>query len=478
MEVIYSCVTKIRFNQEVPSTESILSSEGGSVETPYALDPRWLLVERILVTPDFERSPRLADFLRHICKLTLEGQDGSISEQYLGEVLFGRPPEYDSSADTIVRSHALRLRRKLEQYFLRAGRDEPLRLVIPRGAYVPVFISASEVDSDVSAPEQTLPGGPALLSEKIVEPQFAAAQFTALPRNNTEDYPSVRRYRIALAASLALSLVLAIAFVMALRSARHARARTERNHLLWSRLFTAEEPTQIVLGDSGLVLFHAAARQYVSLQDYVSGDLSKQMPYVQHVEPEFARFLAGRRYTSFVDAATLVRLLRMPEATPDRTLVHFSRDMQLDDFKNGNIIMIGAQEANPWVELFERSMDFVFTIDTPGQHSAFLNRHPLAGEQSSYSCATPATASKVYAVVAFLPNLNANGNVLLLEGISMAGTEAAVDLVMDDQRFLPLLRAMRRADGSLPHFEMLLESDNLKDSAGPARVVALHIHPA
>lgn len=442
-------------------------SPGESAESFDPLDPRWLLVQRILATPDFERSPRLSDFLRYICRLTLEGRSDAISEQHIGEVVFGRPPDYDSGADTIVRSHALRLRRRLEQYFVRAGRDEPLRLVIPRGAYVPNFVPAASTDEEVSEQEPTAPeaeSGTLLIVDApvAVSPQVAAVD------------PALRRYQLWLAASLAFSLLLAIALGFALRAERHAQTRQIRNHPLWARMFTTDAPTQIVLGDSGLVLFHATARRYVSLQDYVSGNFSKQLPYVKHVEPDFALFLAGRRYTSFIDAVTLARLLHLPEATPDRTLVHFSRDMRLDDFKNGNIIMIGAQEANPWVELFERSMDFAFTIDTPDQHSAFVNRHPGPDEAALYGEGPP---SKVYAVVAFLPNLSGKGNVLLLEGISMTGTEAAVDMVMDDERILPVLRKIRRPDGSLPHFEMLVESDDLNGSAGPARVVAIHVHP-
>jgi hypothetical protein len=131
-------------------------------DPPYAQDPRWLLVERILATPDFERSPRLAEFLRHVCRLTLEGRSKEISEQSLGEVVFGRSPGFDSSADTIVRSHALRLRHRLEFYFSSEGTHEPLWVEIPRGAYVPRFYTPQnevfaaeipvEVEEAVDAP--------------------------------------------------------------------------------------------------------------------------------------------------------------------------------------------------------------------------------------------------------------------------------------------------------------------------------------
>lgn len=450
-----------------------------------AEEPRWLLVERILATQDFQRSPRLSEFLRHICLLTLTGQESTISEQYLGQALFGRQPEYDSSADTIVRSHALRLRRRLEQYFRRTGRSEELRLVIPLGGYVPVFVAAvkesaedaAEIEVETVAAEAQAPQPvqhflalPSDLEVASAPPSAVASRTSASPPGTPANH------RIALAALLVCSLALLVLVVYQWRLLHILKSHqhTDRNHPLWSRLFNAEEPTQIVLGDSGLVLFHAVTHRYVTLKEYVNNDLSAQMPYVQHVDPDFAQFLAGRRYTSFVDATTAIRFLRLPEATPDRTLVNFSRDMHLDDFKNGNVIMIGAQEANPWVELFERSMDFNFSIDSPDHHSMFINRHPLAGEQAVYN-PTPTGQRSLYALIAFLPNLSGHGNVLLLEGITMAGTEAAVDLTMDDQRLLPLLQKIRRPDGTLPHFEMLIASDIVKDSPASLDVIALHV---
>jgi len=123
-------------------------NRGMSIESPQldvlkklsqSEDPRYQLVQRILATPDFIRSPQLSRFLLYISTTTFEGRSHILSEQHIGVVVFGREPDYDSAADTIVRSHALRLRRRLEQFFQRGGNAEPLLLTIPRGGYVPVF---------------------------------------------------------------------------------------------------------------------------------------------------------------------------------------------------------------------------------------------------------------------------------------------------------------------------------------------------
>jgi hypothetical protein len=104
-----------------------------------ASDPRWELVERIVASPSFIRSPRLCSLLTHLCELALAGRSNEINEQSIGEDLFERARNYDPSIDGIVRSHASRLRQRLEQYFSEEGADEKILLTIPKGGYTPLF---------------------------------------------------------------------------------------------------------------------------------------------------------------------------------------------------------------------------------------------------------------------------------------------------------------------------------------------------
>src|SRR3984893_13652393 len=106
---------------------------------PSASDPRRALVDRIIVSSTFAKCERLSSLLAYVCDLTLNGRVKEINEQRIGEAVFGRPHNYDSSIDGIVRTQASRLRQSLELYFRQEGLDEPIRIVIPRGGYVPVF---------------------------------------------------------------------------------------------------------------------------------------------------------------------------------------------------------------------------------------------------------------------------------------------------------------------------------------------------
>jgi hypothetical protein len=136
------------------------------------------------------------------------------------------------------------------------------------------------------------------------------------------------------------------------------------------------------------------------------------------------------------------------------------------------VILIGAFEANPWVELFERNMNFVLQNNYQQRVFSVINRSPHAGEPTHWDPIWGDPQHTVYGVVAFVPDLSGNGNALLVEGTSMAGTEAAWDFISDDSELLPFLRKIQRPDGKIPHFELLLETRNMSSSAVHSSLLA------
>jgi hypothetical protein len=152
--------------------------------------------------------------------------------------------------------------------------------------------------------------------------------------------------------------------------------------------------------------------------------------------------------------------------------VRYARDVRPNDLKQGNVILVGAAEANPWVELFEHNMNFAFFNDRVRKTFSVLNREPQGGEPRQWDSHYTNVERRVYAVVAFLPNLGGNGNALILEGTSMAGTESAWDFVSDDSQLLPFLKRIQRANGMVPHFEVVLGTNNMSGSAVKNTVLA------
>jgi len=95
-------------------------------------------LEEVLASPAFATSKRARDFLQLIVGHALEGDFDSLRERMIGAEMFGRPIDYDTGSDSVVRVKATEIRKKLAQYYVEAG--SPLvRIELPSGSYVPKF---------------------------------------------------------------------------------------------------------------------------------------------------------------------------------------------------------------------------------------------------------------------------------------------------------------------------------------------------
>ena len=94
---------------------------------------------RILATPAFVRSPRLAQFLRFAVEQRLSGRTDAPKEIEVGVQVFGRGTDFDPRIDPVVRVQARLLRFKLHEYYETAGKTDPVRIDLPKGSYLPCF---------------------------------------------------------------------------------------------------------------------------------------------------------------------------------------------------------------------------------------------------------------------------------------------------------------------------------------------------
>ena len=113
-------------------------------------------LSKILQSNGFASSQHLPRFLQAVVDHALNGALSLLKESLLGVEVFGRKPGYDQKADPIVRVQAHRLRTKLAKYYEAEGRDDRLRIEVPKGAYVPHFRLVDESAApagDSHAPE-------------------------------------------------------------------------------------------------------------------------------------------------------------------------------------------------------------------------------------------------------------------------------------------------------------------------------------
>jgi eukaryotic-like serine/threonine-protein kinase len=100
-------------------------------------------VERLLASQSLKDSELLKRFLRYVVDSTLAGEGDQLKEYRLGLEVFGRDTSFDPKLDPVVRMAAWRLRQKLQEYYEREGRQDPVRIEIPKGGYAARFAGAA-----------------------------------------------------------------------------------------------------------------------------------------------------------------------------------------------------------------------------------------------------------------------------------------------------------------------------------------------
>jgi Carbohydrate family 9 binding domain-like len=117
----------------------------------------------------FQSANRLSSFLNYIVEETLKGNDHYLKEYVLGTEVFGRAADYDPRIDPIVRNYAVRLRKKLEEYYRENPDACDVIISLPKGHYVPVFSRRAETLQPSSAE-----GAKGHVTEHAIEPQGAS----------------------------------------------------------------------------------------------------------------------------------------------------------------------------------------------------------------------------------------------------------------------------------------------------------------
>lgn len=417
------------------------------------------LVQRILATPAFVRSKHLTKFLRYICDRKFGGNQEEITEYHIGVQALGRGESYNPGDDNIVRNYARMLRKRLEEYFAGAGRDESLRLIVPVGHYVPVFEpNTSQAVTIASA---------ALASTQAV---------SAPPKRWLKGFPTALGRRFHL---LWISAILLLVIGAAVSIYVEVRARSPRAYdTFWRQIFDSSRTTYVVPGDSGFAMLQDITGTQVHLNDYISGDLEAKFPGFNLTPRKSAGFGPDRfaNYTSTADLSITLEIANLAQHYGGHFKVRYARDMHMQDFKGSNVILIGAPHANPWDELFEPESNFhmFFPMHLDGMHideRSFINKHPRMGEQAFYANKADASSRVAYTLISFLPGAEGGGYVLMLQGQNMPGTQAAGDFLFDRHAMEPTLKKAQLADGSIGPFEILIEARTVGANAAQAQIV-------
>jgi hypothetical protein len=423
---------------------------------------------KVLAGHSFRSSAQCQALLRYIVEHSLSRENEMLRERVIGINVFGRPSDYDSGNDPIVRARAAEVRKRLAQHYLHGeGASEELRIEIPPGSYRAVFATRNtSASTDVRRGTELSDGLTASSASQVGElrkPLDIGDDKAGVGSPTLEDGHTIPRrpqwidggFKSVLVAITSFGFVMGVVGFLV----GHLSTATTFTHQdvqglqkspsasddpvasFWAP-FLREDHSPIIAyanamflidGSGDLFRFRhgASDNRGVSVDAHLAQQFATNSELVAGAGPLFY----DNGYTGTGDLramAMLIAQLAHQGATP---LVESSYDISTDDLKQHNVILLGSSAENLAVEQLVPTGDFLFEGPMSSRDpwsDQIVNSQPRSGEQSKYATVRdPVThvLREDYALISFQPGVTPEHQIAILGGIDTTGTEGAALLV-------------------------------------------------
>lgn len=368
-------------------------------------------------------SQRLCQFLFYVAECAIREAPEEATEQQIGIRVFGRPPGYNSSEDSIVRTHARLLRQKLELYFAQEGATEKIGVEMPKGHYLPIF-----------QPRRSR------TSETVQAPAVTPAR------------KAISKWKAAVALVVALGAM----GILLWRPWNRPQVAESAVDTFWRPFLTGEPP---------IVIFSNAL---------FTGDSTNGLRYAAPPSPSEAPQQGYvDTYTGIGELSSVYNLTRLFDAHKAVFILKRSLLVTWDEAEMRNLMFIGSRAENPSLRVLPGTTDFTMMATTDS--AGVVNHNPRPGEPAIFSRPEHPLSSD-YAILALLPGVQAGKHILIFSGLTTFGTQAAVDYVCRPDTAAELLRKITGPKGEVQPFEAVLQTTIVGGVPMNTRLVTIRVH--
>jgi hypothetical protein len=444
-------------------------------------------LERVLTGHSFRSSAQCQALLRYIVEHSLSHENEMLRERVIGINVFGRPSDYDSGNDPIVRARAAEIRKRLAQHYLHGeGASEEIRIEIPPGSYRAIFAtrntgesagallgtSSSDRLTATSANQVGESREPLNKEDDKASINSPALEVGPAGPRGTRWLDTVQKPALVAITLIGLAMWLVGFFVGHLATAhsfthvdvqgvqKSSTASDDPVASFWAP-FLKEDHSPIIAYADAMFLIDGAGDLFrfrhgasdnrgVLVDAHLAHQFASNPSLVASAGPLFY----DNGYTGTGDLRAMAMLttqLAHMGATP---IVESSYDISTDDLKQHNVILLGSSAENLAVAQLVPTGDFLFEGPVSSHDpwsNQIVNSQPRSGDQSKYTTIRdPVThvLEQDYAVVSFQPGITPEHQIAILGGIDTTGTEGAALLVTSKAGVEELSDALARVSSA------------------------------
>jgi len=393
------------------------------------------ILEKILKDPIFSTGDFYKELLRYLYQC--HGNHYLPTEIDIAIHVFGKKHDFDPTQDTLIRVYLFRLRQKFEKYYKGPGKQDPVRISIPKGSHSLEFVPNRNPAVETSKKRLSLPR----LAYSMAFVFLAAAVLVLWMQN---------------------------AFLKKLA----APPQFPQDNLIWSDFLKSDLPTIVIFGE----LFSF----YKNLPEYDRTWLVRDDQI--NSRQDLDAFIASRKIRSgdiylpgwdIVPKSAIYDFSRIqPLFYPkeERVQAKITSEFQWKDLESNNIIYVGHFHNLGLLKSLlprDRIQSVVQRNRLPAQPEYFIRVH-AENLDTVYQTRIPFTEgeppTRDFVIVDKIPGPS-NNTLLFIISYFTSGRSKAVEHITDWNMLQQLQRDIRAAQPALPgHFEMLIEVEGFKET--------------
>jgi len=385
-------------------------------------------LEKVLSNPQFSNSKRYPALLRYVVDQTLNGNGEQIKERTVGVEVFGRLPDYDTNADTVVRYTAGEVRKRLALYY-HSDASAPIQISLSPRSYLPEFYRLVEPSAGNDPPEQA-------------SVNHSDSGHQAMPGEEVFLHRALRIQKTKIFIWLACMAFGALSVLGILWGVK--QHRDQSIHRFWSPLVGTGAP---ILISPGSVVFSAYSKIGTQVAD----------------NPESNTFL------SFENGLAMGRVAALLNASDASYRIQAASETTLAQIRESPVVLVGAYN-NLWSQRLVEPLRFHFNARSD---EAILDRwHPE--KRWARDASRPFTQTPDYGLVARFHNPSTDSIVVVIAGLQRYGTDAASQFAVSSH----LLDTFNRQVGynwTDKNIEVVLRVDVINGKVGAPIIEATHV---
>ena len=384
-------------------------------------------LEQILSSHLFRNSKRCNTLLRYVVNEVLEGRGEQLKERTVGMSAFGREPNYDTNEDTIVRTSAMEVRKRLAQYYHEIGHETPIRIDMASGSYVPEFRFADPV---------------------ALEPSRQAVEVR--PETGAHAVSATAKIRRLAPVLLLAALAIAASIVFAAVEWRPADPLKE----FWGPVWHNADTVIIAAGTS------------------VNEVIPPSQTAAPGAEPNTLDTLRADEI-GFADAMTMARVAGLLQSRGKQAELRRAATLTLDDLRKMPAVLVGAVN-NPWTMRLNASLRFHIERDGPTGVVQIVDRQKNSATLWSASAFAPySRRTQDWAVISRFSDPRTEQIVLLVAGVGRDGTTAASEFITQS-KYLAALAKQAPTGWQRKNLQVVISTEVINGNVGPPRILATY----